>query len=306
MLNPDNIETIEQYLAEESASKSKLANKLLSEDINLIKNIKESVCSIERDKFKSNLRAINNNIKQEKKKRKIHVLYYSIAASLLLIIGISAMYIANNNSEIKLANLTNKQPPVEITSTNNTDTTKLKTDTVIEINNNLTGKDTNTSDVNYIASKHNNKNKLPESFIDNINYASKDENSELDISVTKNAGIDSLAVSISTKRKGKFIKINNIFSPNNDSINDKFKPEGNELKLYRISVFDNSGKLVWKSSKLENGKPAESWDGKCDSTLLPAGNYKWKVEALFYDGTVWKGVKNKNGNYENSGILTIK
>lgn len=69
----------------------------------------------------------------------------------------------------------------------------------------------------------------------------------------------------------------------------RFQPKGIGLYEYKITVFDNWGTCVWKSEQLEAGQPAEWWDGTFNGTPLPGGLYKWKVSALFKDGTVREG-----------------
>lgn len=42
---------------------------------------------------------------------------------------------------------------------------------------------------------------------------------------------------------------------------------------------------------MKNGQPAEYWDGKFNGADAPAGNYIWKVKAIFIDGAVWQNEK---------------
>jgi len=69
------------------------------------------------------------------------------------------------------------------------------------------------------------------------------------------------------------------------------------------------GKLLWESRELDDeGAPAEGWDGTFEGDPLPQGVYVWKIEAVFEDGTVWKG--NQAGTSELSsqqrqGTLTL-
>lgn len=69
---------------------------------------------------------------------------------------------------------------------------------------------------------------------------------------------------------------------------NRFLPKGIGLYEYKIRVYDNWGTCVWSSEKLTDGQPAEWWDGTFNGTPMPGGLYKWKVTALFKDGTVWK------------------
>lgn len=75
----------------------------------------------------------------------------------------------------------------------------------------------------------------------------------------------------------------------------RFQPKGIGLYSYKIQIFDPwSGTCVWSSEALHNGQPGEYWDGKFNGADLPAGNYIWKVKAIFIDGTVWENEKGKS------------
>ncbi|MDE5638297.1 MAG: PKD domain-containing protein, partial [Odoribacter sp.] len=81
----------------------------------------------------------------------------------------------------------------------------------------------------------------------------------------------------------------------------RFQPKGIGLYSYQIQVYEPwSGTCVWSSTALKNGQPAEYWDGKFNGADAPAGNYIWKVKAIFIDGTVWE---NKKGFVEGQVIL---
>lgn len=72
----------------------------------------------------------------------------------------------------------------------------------------------------------------------------------------------------------------------------RFQPKGIGLYSYQIQVYDPwSGTCVWSSTALKDGQPAEYWDGKFNGADAPAGNYIWKVNAIFIDGSVWQNEK---------------
>jgi hypothetical protein len=99
----------------------------------------------------------------------------------------------------------------------------------------------------------------------------------------------------------------NAFSPTNPSSSVKlFKPVGVNLKDYHIMVFDNWGHLMWESRKLDvHGSPEEGWDGTFNGVLMPLGVYAWKVDAVFIDGTIWKGADIGKGEYKSIGTVTL-
>lgn len=70
-----------------------------------------------------------------------------------------------------------------------------------------------------------------------------------------------------------------------------FLPKGHDLMNYTLSIFDKWGNLVFESTALNDGAPAESWNGRLNNQgeVLPMGAYVWKIEATFNDGHVWQG-----------------
>lgn len=80
----------------------------------------------------------------------------------------------------------------------------------------------------------------------------------------------------------------------------RFQPKGVGLHTYKIQIYDGWGGCVWSSDKVENGHPAEYWDGTFNGAPVPKGNYTWKVSATFIDGSVWN---NDGGKTEGSVML---
>lgn len=84
-----------------------------------------------------------------------------------------------------------------------------------------------------------------------------------------------------------------------------FKPVGINLKKYRLQVYSAWGNLVFESTKLNNGSPAEGWNGRYIGEDLPSGSYMWKIHAVFNDGTTWEGSDNGDGNVGTSGTVML-
>jgi len=84
-----------------------------------------------------------------------------------------------------------------------------------------------------------------------------------------------------------------------------FKVIGHNFAEYEITIYDNWGNIVWYSNLLEDGKPAESWDGTKDGKPLKSDTYIWRINAKFADGSEWKGVKDKNGEYSKMGNINL-
>lgn len=103
--------------------------------------------------------------------------------------------------------------------------------------------------------------------------------------------------------------LKNLVVPNalvygNDDESGLFLPKGRGLSFYNCTVYDKWGNKIWESSKLENGSPAEGWNGTLHGEPVPQGAYSWKIEARFADGIVWGGVvSNKGRNL--AGTVTV-
>ncbi len=75
--------------------------------------------------------------------------------------------------------------------------------------------------------------------------------------------------------------IPNVFTPNNDGVNDIFKPEFPEdinLLKYRLTVWNRWGELIYGTSGIQ-----EAWDGTLHGKYVLPGVYVWKLEAIAKD-----------------------
>jgi hypothetical protein len=75
-------------------------------------------------------------------------------------------------------------------------------------------------------------------------------------------------------------------------------------------VFNKFGHLMWESTSLINGSPAEGWDGTdMQGNRSPQGVYIWFVEAIFTDGTRWRGQsdtkRGEHGTSNRPGNVTL-
>ena len=89
----------------------------------------------------------------------------------------------------------------------------------------------------------------------------------------------------------------NAFAPGFGAGNDLvkiWKPAGYGLQSYLAQVFNTYGELLWSSDKLVMTQPAEGWDGTYDGKPMPQDVYVWKIEAIFIDGSRWKGMLYKD------------
>ena len=69
----------------------------------------------------------------------------------------------------------------------------------------------------------------------------------------------------------------NAFTPNGDGLNDQFIPQSAEnLKEYKLYIFDRSGNTVFYSDELHRG-----WDGRSivnGSEVIREDIYMWRIE----------------------------
>jgi gliding motility-associated-like protein len=64
------------------------------------------------------------------------------------------------------------------------------------------------------------------------------------------------------------LKVPNIFSPNGDSYNEVFRPEGKGVAQYSLKIFDRWGTLLFESTQFNYG-----WNGKVNNNDASAGTY---------------------------------
>lgn len=79
------------------------------------------------------------------------------------------------------------------------------------------------------------------------------------------------------------IFIPNTFTPNNDSVNDEFAVNMNNIKTYRIQIFNRYGILMYSSADL-----VENWNGTYQNQPVPVGIYYYVLNAIDLDNNVIK------------------
>ena len=89
--------------------------------------------------------------------------------------------------------------------------------------------------------------------------------------------------------KGLFMP--NALSPDNPSEEVRiFKTIGAGLIEYHLVIYDTWGNLIWETTRLDNGVPAEGWDGSLKGKPLPPDVYVWHLKkAIFADGKEYEG-----------------
>ncbi|MDE5611062.1 MAG: PKD domain-containing protein [Odoribacter sp.] len=97
--------------------------------------------------------------------------------------------------------------------------------------------------------------------------------------------------------KGLFFP-NAIVPASSDPGVNRFQPKGIGLHTFTLKVYGPDGTCVWQTDRLDDGRPAEYWDGTYNGRPVPAGVYNWEASALFIDGTVQ--------NHINGALIVIR
>ena len=79
----------------------------------------------------------------------------------------------------------------------------------------------------------------------------------------------------------------NVFSPNNDGVNDLFFVNSSSVvvQVLRFSVFDRWGNLVFDRANIPPNDPSFGWDGTFDNQTAASGTYAYAAELELSDGT---------------------
>lgn len=82
--------------------------------------------------------------------------------------------------------------------------------------------------------------------------------------------------------KGYVLVVPTAYTPNNDGLNDTFRPVTKGLKNVVLDIYDTWGSLIYS----ETGEVLVGWDGKIKGFNAENGNYYSKVRAETFYGTV--------------------
>jgi gliding motility-associated-like protein len=79
-----------------------------------------------------------------------------------------------------------------------------------------------------------------------------------------------------------FLEIPNVFTPNDDSVNDYFYPQFMFIKDIHVIIINKWGEIVYESKDLDTS----GWDGKHNGGRATIGNYVCKVRHTTLDGRI--------------------
>lgn len=105
--------------------------------------------------------------------------------------------------------------------------------------------------------------------------------------------------------KGLFVP-NAMYLGHQDFQVSHFLPKGVGLFEYEITIYDDWGNLIWRSTAIdEYGRPTEAWDGTYKGEFVQQDSYVWKVNAIFRDNSVWEGKEYQPTVYKRAGTVTV-
>jgi large repetitive protein len=81
-----------------------------------------------------------------------------------------------------------------------------------------------------------------------------------------------------------FLEIPNVFTPNNDGVNDFFIPRFKFIKDIHFLIMNKWGELIFEAKDLESF----GWDGKYKGANSSVGNYVYKIRFTTLDGRVFE------------------
>ncbi|MNJ91644.1 PKD domain protein [compost metagenome] len=85
----------------------------------------------------------------------------------------------------------------------------------------------------------------------------------------------------------------------------EFSAKGSGIASWRFSVFNKWGQILWETTKLDEGRPAEAWDGTFNGQPLPQGVYYWKIDVQMINGTEWKGMTYDKSAPKRTGAIHL-
>ena len=103
-----------------------------------------------------------------------------------------------------------------------------------------------------------------------------------------------------------YVYVPNSFMPgSNNIVLQKFAAIGVGIKSWRMRIYNKLGQVVWETTKLDDGKPVEAWDGTYNGITQPQGVYFWKIEVSFINGAEWKGMSYGKATPKQTGEIYL-
>lgn len=84
-----------------------------------------------------------------------------------------------------------------------------------------------------------------------------------------------------------------------------FRAKGSGIQTWRFSIFNKWGQILWETTKLDEGRPTEGWDGTFNGQPMPQGVYYWKIDVQMINGTEWKGMTYDKSAPKRTGAIHL-
>jgi gliding motility-associated-like protein len=96
------------------------------------------------------------------------------------------------------------------------------------------------------------------------------------VAVTNLCGTTDQSVNVKYENCACQISVPNAFTPNNDGLNDVFRPKFIcSLSNYTCKIFNRWGQLIFESHNTEQG-----WNGYFQNQIQPSGTYVWMIQYM--------------------------
>lgn len=98
--------------------------------------------------------------------------------------------------------------------------------------------------------------------------------------------VDSVHIGVIRNRN---VFIPNVFSPNDDGVNDAFTVFGavpNVQRINKFMIFDRWGNLLFEQKDFLPNDESAGWNGRINGSIAPNGVYIYLAEILFFDDEV--------------------
>jgi gliding motility-associated-like protein len=113
-------------------------------------------------------------------------------------------------------------------------------------------------------------------------------NTEYTVKVKNIAGCsasDRVSVFVLCNQKNVFVP--NLFSPNNDGVNDVFFPRGTGLlKIHTLRIFNRWGETVFEKKGFNANDPSSGWDGTYKGTRLTSDVFVYTLDLVCENNAV--------------------
>lgn len=74
------------------------------------------------------------------------------------------------------------------------------------------------------------------------------------------------------------LQVPTAFTPNSDGLNDKFGAVAENVKEYKLVVYNRYGEVLFNTNNLN-----EKWDGTFNGSTVPAGGYMYEIVARSHE-----------------------